>query len=221
MPEQQRSLADRLIDKLKNLRAVAFIIVIGATITFVAQSTESIDKILVALKLRPDALSLTRESQRDEFSRQLAQSAYRRLFWMRTYLARVTRGASEDEQHFAWSKHVESSEEWASRTLVFLEALDRFYGNAKSQCFETHIQPQFGSIATALADFRYAIPKEAAARKQAIDDLNRLIDDFNVELYLFIRGSLSNKEKHPTGLMACAGYTSSSGPVLGEVNIAG
>ena len=198
MAKELPALTDRVIRRLKNTRAVAIAIVAGTAIGFVAQSTESIDKILVALKYRPDALSLTRESQRDELSRQFTQPAWRRLFWMRNYLARVARGVTKEEQDFAWAKHVEASEEWTSRTMVCLEALDHFYGEARAACFESQLQPKFNRAGSTLADFRYSPPSQPDARAAGIKTLNETIDDLNLDLYAFVRGFRSRTDRRPT-----------------------
>jgi hypothetical protein len=180
---------EKWVSRIKNHKVLAAVLIIGIAVITLANFTDAVGKILVFAKLRPDALTLARDSTRDEFSRQLTRSAWKRLFWSRVYLTRMKLGASQQEREEAWRKLLESAEDWNVNAMIDIDGLDYYYGSKKTQQFEVSIQPQFDAITTSIRNIRYAvIQKGEEAPEAEIKRIEDLIDSLNVELYVFVRG---------------------------------
>jgi len=176
---------------LRNNKLVAVALIVGMTIAALAQFSDSVDKLLVAVKVRPDALSLAREGQRDDVSRQLTAQVWRRLFWARAYLARVGRGAAvpNAEKDEAWHKYIEASADWNSNIMIYILAVDKFYGHAKSIELEGSLQKSLGAMADRLVAVRYPAPNRSEAQQQAdIAAAISAIDAANSGFYAFVSG---------------------------------
>ncbi|MBP0624986.1 hypothetical protein [Cupriavidus consociatus] len=181
--------ANNVMSSLRNNRLIAAAIVVGALFTGLAQFSDSLEKLLVRLGVHPDALSLTRESQRDDVSRQLTSQAWRRFFWARAYLARVERDASQSEQDDAWHKYVEASAEWSSNFMIFVLAVDKFYGRGKSLELENDLQKALSAMAEKLIAVRYRQGSSPAEQRNAILSIARAaVDAANQGFYTFVSG---------------------------------
>ncbi|MGF6995536.1 hypothetical protein [Paraburkholderia sp. GAS32] len=189
--DQQADRTETALRTLRNNKLVAVVLIAGMTIVALANFSDSVDKLLVALKLRPDALSLAREGQRDDVSRQLTAQAWRRFFWARAYLARVSRGAAvpESEQDEAWHKYIEASADWSSNVMIYILAVDKFYGHAKSVELENVLQPCLGTMADKLVVVRYPSANLNGDQQQAnIAAASAAIDAANGGFYTFVSG---------------------------------
>lgn len=147
---------EKWINRVKNHKIFAAVLLIGIAIIALANFTDAVDKILVFAKIKTDALTLARDSARDESSRQLTRSAWKRLFWSRVYLTRTKLGAPPQEREEAWKKLLEAAEDWNVNSMIDIDGLDYYYGSQKSQQFEVSIQPQFDTITTSIRTLRYA-----------------------------------------------------------------
>lgn len=189
---------EELISRVKNHKVLAAILFIGVAVVALATFTDAVNKILVFAKLRNDALTLAQDSARDEFSRQLTRSAWKRLFWSRVYLTRTKLGASLQEREEAWGKLLEAAEDWNVNAMIDIDGLAYYYSSQKSQQFEVSIQPQFDTITTSIRTIRYAaIQKGESPSEAEIKRINDLIDSLNVELYVFVRGFRAPTDPDP------------------------
>ncbi|MGY6123755.1 hypothetical protein ACW9YQ_34545 (plasmid) [Paraburkholderia strydomiana] len=189
--DRQTDRTDTALHTLRNNKLVAVALIVGMTIVALAQFSDSVDKLLVALKVRPDALSLAREGQRDDVSRQLTARAWRRFFWARAYLARVGRGAvvPDAEKDEAWHKYIEASAEWNSNIMIYILAVDRFYGHGKSAELEGSLQQSLGAMADRLVAVRYPAPNRSESQQRAdIAAATASIDAANSGFYAFVTG---------------------------------
>ena len=189
--DQQPDRTDTALHTLRNNRLVAVLLIVGMTIVALAQFSDSVDRLLIALRLRPDALSLALEGQRDDVSRQLTAQAWRRFFWARAYLARSSRGAAvpDSEKDEAWHKYIDASADWNSNIMIYILAVDKFYGHAKSVELEGSLQRQLGAMADALRDVRYPAACFSQPKEQAnIAAANAAIDVENANFYAFVSG---------------------------------
>jgi hypothetical protein len=107
---------------------------------------------------KPDALSLTQEAWKDAISRDFVEAAYRRLFWSRSFLARVRRHAHGSEINEAWKKLIESMEYMNMKVLVYAAAFEQFYDIARRIEFENGIQNDFATVTQTIVDLRYSDP---------------------------------------------------------------
>jgi hypothetical protein len=188
-PMKPTTKLEKWINRLKNHKILAAVLFIGIAIIALASFTDAIDKLLVFTKLKPDALTLARDSARDEFSRQLTRSAWKRLYWSRVYLTRTKLGAPLQEREEAWRKLLEAAEDWNANSMINIDGLDYYYGAKKSEQFELSIQPKFDTITTSIRTIRYAMIQKGENPSEAeIQRINDLIDSLNVELYVFVRG---------------------------------
>ena len=180
---------EKWISRLKNHKIFSAVLFIGIAVIALASFTDAVDKILVFAKLKADALTLARDSARDEFSRQLTRSAWKRLYWSRVYLTRTKLGAPLQEREEAWRKLLEAAEDWNVNSMIDIDGLAFYYGAQKSEQFELSIQPKFDTIGTSIRSIRYAtIQKGEEPSEAEIQRINDLIDSLNVELYVFVRG---------------------------------
>ena len=177
------------IIRVKNHKIFAAVLFIGIAVIGIATFTDAVDKILVFSRLKADALTLARDSARDEFSRRLTRSAWRRLYWSRVYLTRTKLGATLQEREEAWRALLEAAEDWNVNSMIDIDGLDYYYGSKKSEQFEFSIQPKFDTITTSIRTLRYGTIQRGEDPSEAeIERINDLVDSLNVELYVFVRG---------------------------------
>jgi hypothetical protein len=148
-----------------------------------------------------DALSLAREGIRDQVSRDFVETAARRLYLSRNFLARIQRRAPSNEIHDAWTRLTNTVEHMASKTLVYSNSFEVFYGTPRRSEFEDGIQSDFNLITVSLVNLRYsaAIKKlefpdvTAALLTDAEEDHIRIeaaqimkrLDELNIRIYHF------------------------------------
>jgi hypothetical protein len=180
---------EKWISRLKNHKIFAAILFIGIAVTAIATFTDAVDKLLVVSGLKADALTLARDSARDEFSRQLTRSAWKRVYWSRVYLTRTELRAPLEEREEAWRKLLESAEDWNVNSMIHIDGLAYYYGTKKSEQFESSIHPKFNTIFTSIRTVRYGmIQKGEDPPAEEIKRIYGLIDSLNSELYEFVRG---------------------------------
>jgi hypothetical protein len=186
----------RLTNALKNKRWVAFIIVVAAIATGLSQFSDAIDKLLVAVHLRENALSLTKDGQRDDMSRQLTQIAWQRMSRAMSYLTRVKGCRSEAEQNDAWNRYIDS---WNTNVMVFILGVERYYGHTKSLVFENDLLRSFNMLGDKMIAVRFqkledmcVSGKPTNASLLLIDNAAGMREQLNKQFYLFVSGFEQN-----------------------------
>ena len=150
---------------------------------------------------KPDALSLAQEAWKDTISRDFVEAAYRRLFWSRSFLARVRRHAPSPEINEAWKKLFQSIEYMNAKLLVYAAAFEQLYDSARRMEFERGIQIDFLKVTETIVDLRYSdvVKKlefphqfssgltdvEARDLRIAIDTINEKLKRLELRLYRF------------------------------------
>lgn len=129
-------------------------------------------------------MALAQDAEKGEFSRNLTEAAWNRLFWARAYIARLERGAVDSEVNEAWKAYIAASEIWSTRIMVYIDTTDRFYGARKSSELEGEVQADLRKMADSLVELRYAESPSSLVLANA----KKGIDAANESLYHFVRG---------------------------------
>jgi hypothetical protein len=168
---------------------------------FGGTTLKAINDIVEIFVPKPDALSVAREGTRDQISRDFVETTYRRIYLSRNFLSRIDRRAPSSEIHEAWTLLARTVEYMASRTLVYANSFEEFYGDARRSEYEGGIQIDFNSITNSIVNLRYSqtvkkleFPDNATAAlsqieatelKKDIDKINDNLDQLQVRIYLF------------------------------------
>jgi len=179
-------------------------LIVGALVTATilgGQAVHGVRQVWEAFFPKPDALSLAQEAWKDTISRDFVEAAYRRLFWSRSFLARVRRHAQSSEINEAWKKLIESMEYMNVKVLVYAAAFEQFYDSKRRIEFEDGIQDDFATITQTIVDLRYSEPvrklefpneftsglTEVEVRDLgvAVDSINERLERLQTRLYQF------------------------------------
>ena len=168
---------------------------------FGGTTIKAINDIVEIFEPKPDALSVAREGTRDQISRDFVETAYRRLYLSRNFLSRIDRRAPSPEIYEAWTLLTRTIEYMASRTLVYANSFEDFYGDARRAEYENGIQIDFNSITNSVVNLRYSqtvrklefpdgsnaalTEAEGTELKNEIKTLNDKLDRLTVRIYLF------------------------------------
>lgn len=172
---------------LRDNRYVAAFVLIAAIVGGLAKFSDDVDKLLVKVGFRSDALSLTQPGGRDELSREITREAWRRFFWARAYLTRVKSNAAIAEQDDAWHKYIDATAEWSSNIMIFILGVDRYYGYEKSAELENKLQNDFNAINDALRAVRYKKPNVSPNELESnLAFAYSAVDNANVDFYRFV-----------------------------------
>lgn len=183
--------AKTALDRLKRTWWFAWLAVVGLALTHLEDVVNGIDRLLVEVNLKDDALDLANASEEVEFSRGLTQAAWKRLFWARAYVGREDLGAPQPAVEAAWQQYIAASEAWATNIMVYFVTTSKFYGPDKSRELEDIVQPAIKSMENAIIDVRYRHGDLATAIKSA----GAAIDAANARLYHFVRGFEQKKSQ--------------------------
>jgi hypothetical protein len=156
----------------------------------IATTTEAVDKILIWVGLKPNALQLAKDDERARFSRELAKAAWNRLFVMQRYVSAVKQNYPQIEQDKEWERYIAALLDW-NRDLMFnILSLQQYYGTAKRNEFEYGIQPQFGQLHSCLAILRRPSPKVRCPLSETNDIavIESGFETLNNDLYCFVSG---------------------------------
>ncbi|WP_424361368.1 hypothetical protein [Methylocystis parvus] len=163
---------------------------IGLILIGVGSFSDSIDKVLVSVGLRPNALRLAEDDARGQFSRELARSAWRRLFWMRRLVLSEKANFPEAEKSETWAAYLKSLEDWNAELMVYIMTIKKYYGDAKALEFQRDVQSKFGKIHYCLEAVRHRtdVIECSVSKEKSLDKINNSIDDLNASLYCFASG---------------------------------
>lgn len=177
-----------VLNNLKNTWWFAWVVAVMLALSQLKDSIDGLDSLLVLVQLKPDSLALAKSVEKGTFSRELTECAWRRLFWARAYIARISRGASPSETSEAWKSYVSASEEWATHIMIYIVTTERFYGSDKSSELEVAVQHALDSMAQSLVELHYSQAHTEGLIAQATHD----VDVANSSLYKFVRGVSSS-----------------------------
>ena len=200
-----RDLTARL--RLLTLRArhnwlIILVIFVGGALIFGGQIAHSIKEVRELIWPKADALSLVREETRDDVSREFVETAWRRVYWSRNFLARLSRRAPSAEINEAWKKLLTTVEEMSAKTMIYAASFELFYNNARRVEFEDGIQSDFRNVTQEIVDLRYSnvvkklefggdgtelTEPEAGQIKTRTREIEEKLDKLQIRLYQFVR----------------------------------
>ena len=182
-----RNTTEKLLQSIKNRTSVAVISVIFGIIVGTGDLASAISHVWSLIHREPTPLMLAKENAKSEFSRRVTQEAWDRMFWMRSYLARVKRGAAPIDQETAWNKYADSSAQWNRDLMVNFEALEEYYPNSgKGAQFLGEIQHDFKYSGDYLADIRYSKLLDCSQQQNNCEAAEKSIDELNHALFIFV-----------------------------------
>lgn len=199
---QRMTRIERSLDQIK--RSAVFLILgfVLAGVVFSGEVARSIKDLRDLATGSSDALVVAEANSQERVARDLTETTWRRLYWSRNFLARISRKAPAPEIHESWVNLLKSSEEMAAKSMVYSITLGRYYGAKRRAFFEDEIQADFTKLAESLSDFRYSTavrdlesapygtqagltPDQEAEVKLQIDALGGMIRLLNIKLYHF------------------------------------
>lgn len=125
---QRLTRIEKSLDQIK--RSAVFLILgfLLSGVLFSGELARSIKDLRDLITDSSDALVVSESDSQARVTRDLTETAWRRLFWSRNFLARVNRQAVSSEIHDAWANLLKSSEEMAAKTMVYSITLGQYYG---------------------------------------------------------------------------------------------
>lgn len=173
-----------LLARLQSSWWFAWIAAIFLGLAQLKDATDGLERVLVLTGVRPDALALARSVDKGAFSRDFAETAWKRLYWARLFVGRLERGASQEAVDEAHKAYVLSSEAWASRIMIYIVNTERFYGADRAVELEKQVVSAMNQVSEAVSDLRY--PRPGASPNHGSADA--AIDAANAALFRFVRG---------------------------------
>jgi hypothetical protein len=180
------------VDRLKRSAfdhpLVAIIIIATASIIAAGQLADAYNTLLVSTGLKSDALDLASQSTRGEFSRQLTDVAWRRLYWSNSYTGRIKRNAPSSDIDESWRQYSLTMADWNAQLVTMRRFFEEYYSARHGEAFNS-IHTQFTAIHADLVFLRYEdTVSTPAQRKQRADSIQRQINEVNLDLCLLVTG---------------------------------
>lgn len=194
---------------LARLRRSAFAVVFFAAGALVGQVTniaEGLGKLYDRYLGEPEAFVVADRSAKAVFSDQLAQRAWRRLFWANNFRLRVQNVAPLVDIDASWKSYIEADADWNANVMSAIVGLSRHYDAKRSERFEGIIQDLFSKLDDELAalrnsevvrslrDGRSPNDQERAAAKILSEQVKAASEKVNIELYALVRCILPPRE---------------------------
>ena len=199
--------------------AVLLVALVGIA-TATAPVMDLWDKAEVFFELKPDSLHMARDTAKGSFSRELMQTAWGRLFWMRQFASSVEDDLPTEAQITSWDKYVEALDHWNKDLMVNIMTLREYYDDDKAKDFEFDIQSRFAQANICMRRIRFRADyekrsdatcvfgnKRGGSAIENIHQLNRSLDELNEKLFCFTsglttRGQWCSKPGVSPGLMS-------------------
>ena len=141
---------------LAKLKKASFYIVaaaVGGLLVGVANFADVIGKIYDRFKT-PEAFVLAENTAKSAFSDQLAQRAWRRLFWADNFRARVVNLAPIADIDASWKAYIDADADWNANIMISIVGLDHYYDAKRADRLEGLIQTMFSQLDEQLAELR-------------------------------------------------------------------
>ena len=187
---------------LGKLRRSAFAVVLfaaGALVTEVTNVAEGLGKLYDHYYKEPQAFVLADRSAKSTFSDQLAQRAWRRLFWAGNFRLRVESIAPLADIDASWNSYIDADADWNANLMIAIVGLDHYYDAKRSARLEGTIQDLFSMLDDELAKLRNAEVVKALREGRRPSDqeietakiisgrVKAASERVNVELYALVR----------------------------------
>lgn len=173
-----------VLERLQKSWAFAWVAAAMLALSQLKDATEGFDRLMVAVGLKPDALSLAASSEKGAFARDFSEVAWRRIYWARVVIGRIERKWSKDEISEAYKAYVQASETWATKMMTFVTYTERFHGTSKAVQLESSVVKAMNDLAEQVASLRHADQPSAASLVSA----HKSVDLANEACYHFVRG---------------------------------
>src|SRR5262249_58733492 len=129
----------RLYASIERIRTSSFAVSIGAMAVFAAwllSTAETMDKLLVTVGIRPDALAIAENDRRANFSRTFIHSAWLRLHLMRRVLMTQIPEYPQAAKDKEWESYKGALDSWNANLMINILGFQEYYGTAKRRQFE-------------------------------------------------------------------------------------
>lgn len=120
------------------------------------------DKAQIAFGWKADSLDIARAEEKERFTRDLLQLAYRRVHAIRDYTDLAIAGRPTAELDEAWRTYQTARGDWDQRLMVNVLGVEKWYGTAKSRLLEDEIDPLFVQTYWCMNDLRFFGNKDLA-----------------------------------------------------------
>lgn len=180
------------VDRLKRSAfdhpLIAVIIIATASIIAAAQLADAYNTLLVSTGLKSDALELASQSTQGEFSRQLTDVAWRRIYWSNSYTGRIKRGAPSSDIDESWRQYTLTVADWNAQLVTMRRFFDEYYSSRHGDAFN-NIHTQFKNIHKNLVIFRYEDTISTPIHRiERADSIQKQINEVNFDLCLLVTG---------------------------------
>jgi hypothetical protein len=105
---------------------------------------------------------LADNTAKSTFSDQLAQRAWRRLFWADNFRVRVVNRAPISDIDASWKAYIDTDADWNANIMISIVGLERYYGANRSAQLEGKVQELFQQLDDELEKDKPPAPIENA-----------------------------------------------------------
>jgi hypothetical protein len=141
------------LKQLKKGSLYAVAVAVGALLTQLGGLAESAGRV-VGYFQTPEAFVLAENTAKSAFSDQLAQRAWRRMFWAKNFRARVLTLAPASDIDLSWKNYIDADADWNANLMISIVGLQNYYGKKRSEDLEYDIQNLFSHLDEKLAELR-------------------------------------------------------------------
>jgi len=178
------------VDRIRTSKLTISIGAMGLFLAWLLSTAETMDKLFVAVGIRPDALAIVENDRRANFSRAFIHSAWLRLHMTRRVLMTQVPEHPQAAQDKEWENYKAALASWNADVMNNILGFQEYYGTAKRREFEHVLQPAFLAIHTCLEARRSPELKLTCKISASADptDIERAINHLNGQLYCFMAG---------------------------------
>ena len=141
------------LKKIRRGSSYAVAIAIGALLTQLGNIADGVGKVFDRFGT-PQAFVLAENTAKSGFSDQLAQRAWRRLFWADNFQARVVAHAQISDIDLAWKNYIDADADWNVNIMISIVGLEHYYNSNRRADLENHIVPLFVELDKELGALR-------------------------------------------------------------------
>ena len=195
---------------LWRLRRSAFAVVLlaaGALLGQITNVADGLGKLYDRYFREPEAFAIADRSAKAIFSDQLAQRAWRRLFWANNFRRRLETVAPLADIDASWKAYIEADADWNANLMSAIVGLSRHYDEKRSARLEGDVQTFFSEldeelaalrnseVVKALREGRTPTEQEITNTKIISKRAKEASEKVNVELYALVRCIVPPNEK--------------------------
>lgn len=188
----------RWLSRIKVSGPYAVAVAVGVLIAEGGNLADAVGKIYDRFKI-PEAFVLAETSAKSAFSDQLAQRAWRRLFWADNFRARVANSAPLADIDASWKSYIDADADWNANVMIAIVGIDKYYGARRSADLENNIQDLFRQLDNELATLRRSdlikalqagqnpTAEQTTDAKALSDRVGKTSDALKTQLYILVR----------------------------------